>query len=171
MKKTGTNLARIQDKEFVSLETDRAEMILKGLEQSNIPYFAKYDDTKIILTYDSKCKSQVEEILAKADSTDEEEILMFKSNPDSLTYAKELLPEIADLLNVSVTFLENKPKDIQIILAETYVNMWHSDSETIKKALNNEIRISEIPEIKEPEKSITRDKTEFQKVMEMERIR
>ena len=71
----------------------------------------------------------------------------------------------------SVTFLENKPKDIQIILAETYVNMWHSDSETIKKALNNEIRISEIPETKEPEKSIPRDTTEFQKVMEMERIR
>lgn len=34
MKKTGINLVRIQDKEFVSLETDRAEMILKNKNQS-----------------------------------------------------------------------------------------------------------------------------------------
>jgi hypothetical protein len=87
-----------------------------------------------------------------------------------MVYTRELLPEIADLLNVSVSLLESKPKDIQTLLVQTYVNYWHSDSETIKKALNHEIRISDMPE-QTKEKSIIRDKEELQRITEMERLR
>jgi hypothetical protein len=166
----GINIARLQDKQYVSVETERAEIILKALEQSEIPYFAKYDDTKIILAFDNAYQNRIDEILMKADCTDEEEIVMFKSNPDSMVYTRELLPEIADLLNVSVSMLESKPKDIQTLLVQTYVNYWHSDSETIKKALNHEIRISDMLE-QTKEKSIIRDKEELQRVTEMERLR
>lgn len=170
MNSAGINIQSIQNKQYVSLETDRAEEIVKGLEQACVPFFAKYDETQIILTFEAQKKSQVEEILAKSDSSDGEEIIMFKSNPESLVYARELLPEISDILGVSVNYLENKPKDIQILLAQTYISFWHSDHETIKNALNREVRILELPP-KEPDRSFTRNKEEAQRVIEMERLR
>lgn len=95
--------------------------------------------------------------------TESEEMVMFRSNPDSIVYARALLPEIAELLGVSVSSLEDKPKDIQILLAQTYVNNWQSDDITIRIALNNVIRITDVK--KEPEK------TKFQRRLEMERFR
>lgn len=95
--------------------------------------------------------------------TESEEMVMFRSNPDSIVYARALLPEIAELLGVSVSSLEDKPKDIQILLAQTYVNNWRSDDITIRIALNNVIRITDVK--KEPEK------TKFQRRLEMERFR
>jgi len=95
--------------------------------------------------------------------TESEEMVMFRSNPESIVYARALLPEIAELLGVSVSSLENKPKDIQILLAQTYVNNWRSDDITIRIALNNVIRITDVK--KEPEK------TKFQRRLEMERFR
>lgn len=64
-----------------------------------------------------------------------EEMLLFLSEPDSKYYARLLLPEIAVVLGVTVAQLENKPIDIQIMLAQTYINCWHSDNCSIKKAL------------------------------------
>ena len=95
--------------------------------------------------------------------TESEEMVMFRSNPDSIVYARALLPEIAELLGVSVSSLEDKPKDIQILLAQTYVNNWRSDDITIRIALNNVLRITDVK--KEPEK------TKFQRRLEMERFR
>lgn len=95
--------------------------------------------------------------------TESEEMVMFRSNPESIVYARALLPEIAELLGVSVSSLEDKPKDIQILLAQTYVNNWRSDDITIRIALNNVIRITDVK--KEPEK------TKFQRRLEMERFR
>lgn len=95
--------------------------------------------------------------------TESEEMVMFRSNPESIVYARALLPEIAELLGVSVSSLENKPKDIQILLAQTYVNNWRSDDITIRIALNNVIRITDVK--KEPEK------TKYQRRLEMERFR
>ena len=97
--------------------------------------------------------------------TESEEMVMFRGNPDSIVYARALLPEIAELLGVSISSLEDKPKDIQILLAQTYVNNWRSDDITIRIALNNVIRITDVKTEKEPEK------TKFQRRLEMERFR
>lgn len=139
MKSAGVNLQRISEKQYITLETENATKIIKGLEQSDMPFFAKYDDTRIILTYSKNDENKVNQILTKAVSGDEEEILMFKSEPESLIYARLLLPEISDLLGVSVDYLENRPHDIQILLAQTYVSYRHSDNDTIKKALERDI--------------------------------
>ena len=48
-----------------------------------------------------------------------EEMLLFLSEPDSKYYARLLLPEIVVVLGVTVAQLENKPIDIQIMLAQT----------------------------------------------------
>lgn len=94
-----------------------------------------------------------------------EEMLLFLSEPDSKYYARLLLPEIAAVLGVTVTQLENKPIDIQIMLAQTYVNCWHSDNCSIKKALEEDLYVDG----KEPE---TENQENIkQKNREMERMR
>ena len=94
-----------------------------------------------------------------------EEMLLFLSEPDSRYYARLLLPEIAAVLGVTVAQLENKPIDIQIMLAQTYVNCWHSDNYSIKKALEQDLYVDD----KEPE---TENQENIkQKNREMERMR
>ena len=94
-----------------------------------------------------------------------EEMLLFLSEPDSKYYAQLLLPEIAAVLGVTVAQLENKPIDIQIMLAQTYINCWHSDNCSIKKALEEDLYV----EGKEPE---TENQENIkQKNREMERTR
>lgn len=94
-----------------------------------------------------------------------EEMLLFLSEPDSKYYARLLLPEIAVALGVTVAQLENKPIDIQIMLAQTYVNCWHSDNCSIKKALEQDLYVDD----KEPE---TENQENIkQKNREMERTR
>ena len=94
-----------------------------------------------------------------------EEMLLFLSEPDSKYYARLLLPEIAAVLGVTVAQLENKPIDIQIMLAQTYVNCWHSDNYSIKKALEQDLYVDD----KEPE---TENQENIkQKNREMERMR
>lgn len=94
-----------------------------------------------------------------------EERLLFLSEPDSKYYARLLLSEIAAVLGVTVAQLENKPIDIQIMLAQTYVNCWHSDNYSIKKALEQDLYVDD----KEPE---TENQENIkQKNREMERMR
>lgn len=94
-----------------------------------------------------------------------EEMLLFLSEPDSKYYARLLLPEIAAVLGVTVAQLENKPIDVQLILAQTYVNCWHSDNCSIKKALEQDLYVDD----KEPE---TENQENIkQKNCEMERTR
>ena len=94
-----------------------------------------------------------------------EEMLLFLSEPDSKYYARLLLPEIAAVLGVTVAQLENKPIDIQIMLAQTYVNCWHSGNCSIKKALEQDLYVDD----KEPETE--NQETIKQKNREMERTR
>lgn len=94
-----------------------------------------------------------------------EEMLLFLSEPDSKYYAQLLLPEIAAVLGVTVAQLENKPIDIQIMLAQTYVNCWHSDNCSIKKALEQDLYVDD----KEPETE--NHENIKQKNREMERTR
>ena len=94
-----------------------------------------------------------------------EEMLLFLSEPDSKYYARLLLPEIAAVLGVTVTQLENKPIDIQIMLAQTYINCWHRDNCSIKKALEQDLYVDD----KEPETE--NQETIKQKNHEMERTR
>ncbi|WP_455125551.1 hypothetical protein [Ruminococcus sp.] len=94
-----------------------------------------------------------------------EEMLLFLSEPDSKYYARLLLPEIAAVLGVTVAQLENKPIDIQIMLAQTYINCWHSDNCSIKKALEQDLYVDD----KEPETE--NQETIKQKNHEMERTR
>lgn len=100
-----------------------------------------------------------------------EKMLLFLSEPDSKYYVRLLLPEIAEILGVTVAQLESKPTDIQIMLAQTYVNCWRSDSENVKEILERDILLKNEP--KKDEKQAQRDETAKDKThfRNMERTR
>lgn len=134
MVKVGSDYHEIQNKEFKTINTTNALNIIGGLTSSGIGYSGKYDDTKISLIYSAADSGKVAEIIEKADRKIQSE-----------NYS-ELLPEIADLLNTSVSALKNRPIDVQKVLTEIYVNNFYSDSITIKKALGQAIEINAITE-------------------------
>ena len=97
-----------------------------------------------------------------------EEMLLFLSEPESQHYARLLLPEIADVLGVTISQLESKPIDVQLILAQTYINCWHSDHGNIKQALDQALYVDE-KAAKEPEPE--KEEISNHRKHEMERTR
>ena len=61
------------------------------------------------------------------------------SNPEDY---KSLFPEIANLLNTSVSVIERYPHDIQRALCEIYTENYHSDQITIKQALGRVVQLN-----------------------------
>ncbi len=53
-----------------------------------------------------------------------------------------LLPEIAQILNMSVSSIKRFPYDIQQTLCSTYVNNYHSDSISIKRELSKVFQLN-----------------------------
>lgn len=66
----------------------------------------------------------------------------FSKKDGAVEYVKSLLPEIANTLNCSVGELEERPFDVQIALAQTYVNVSSADELTIKVALSQIIELN-----------------------------
>ncbi len=99
-----------------------------------------------------------------------EEMQLFLSEPDNKYYARLLLPEIADVLDVSVSQLERKPIDVQILLAKTYVNGWQSDKESLKQMLKANIYVND--DTHNTQERLEKEKKERTKLIdEMERMR
>ena len=71
----GIEISAIQNREFIRIETDKAQAIVVALDKSNIPFSARFGDAEMLLTYDGSYKEQVEEIIAKAQSGDYEALL------------------------------------------------------------------------------------------------
>ena len=72
----------------------------------------------------------------------DEELIDFSKKDGTVEYVKSLLPEIANTLNCSVGELEERPFDVQIALAQTYVNVSSADELTIKVALSQIIELN-----------------------------
>lgn len=66
----------------------------------------------------------------------------FSKKDGAVEYVKSLLPEIANTLNCSIGELEERPFDVQIALAQTYVNVSSADELTIKVALSQIIELN-----------------------------
>ena len=66
----GIDIASIANKEFIRIDTDKAQEICVALDKSGIPFSARYGENEMVLTYDGSYKEQVEEIIAKAQSGD-----------------------------------------------------------------------------------------------------
>lgn len=64
-----------------------------------------------------------------------------ENDPDPEVY-KSLLPEIARLLNISVSMIERYPSDIKIALCDIYTDHYRSDPITIKQALSQVVQLN-----------------------------
>ena len=122
MTESGNEIQAITDKQYLTVNSGHGAEIVKGLDLSGIPYFAKFDESVIYLTFSSANKDSVDEIIRKSDKFPDSDYL-------------SLLPEIADILHCTVSELQSRPHEMLDILAKTYINYWHSDRQTIQNAL------------------------------------
>ena len=157
---SGADISAIENKEFIRIETDKAQAIVVALDKSDIPFSARYSDTEMVLTFDGSYKEQVEGIIAKAQSGNYEALLrelQVYGVPDGYF---RLLGEVAELLNTTIGALQNRPDEIQLALCKTYTDFWICDDATIRRELDRVISVNgrTLSDIQEYEKSKVQDK-------------
>ncbi len=131
----GTDITAIRNKEFIRIETDKAQAICIALDKGGIPFSARFGDSELVLTFDGSYKEQVEDIIAKAQSGEYEALLrelQVYGEPDGYY---RLLGEVAEVLNTTIGTLQSRPDEIQLALCKTYVNFWLCDKVTIQREL------------------------------------
>ena len=131
----GTDITAIRNKEFIRIETDKAQAICIALDKGGIPFSARFGDAELVLTFDGSFKEQVEDIIAKAQSGEYEALLrelQVYGEPDGYY---RLLGEVAEVLNTTIGTLQSRPDEVQLALCKTYVNFWLCDKVTIQREL------------------------------------
>lgn len=135
----GCKPKEIPNRQFQTIETSHAKSILKGLIQSEVQYSAKYDEKKLMLFYSFDDKKKVREILNKAETDTASFIEQLLSEYDwgsKESYAS-LLPEIADIMSISTSALENCSSLVLLRLELAYANFWFADKATIHEVLSS----------------------------------
>lgn len=136
----GTKITDIPNREFKQFTTENAEKIILGLDLSRIPFFAKYNEKNLSLAYDGSRKDSVDEIIKKAESG-EYEVIEREYLLDRPKCYERLLPEIADMLNMSITQLRVS-KALSDRLVGTYISNWYADRYTIQSKLGQFVDLS-----------------------------
>lgn len=80
----GIDITSIANKEFIRIDTDKAQEICVALDKSGIPFSARYGETEMVLTYDGSFKEQVDDIIAKVESGNYEALLSELQHSDFL---------------------------------------------------------------------------------------
>ena len=150
----GTDITAIRNKEFIRIETDKAQAICIALDKGGIPFSARFGDAEMVITFDGSFKEQVEDIIAKAESGEYEALLrelQVYGEPDGYY---RLLGEVAELLNTTIGALKNRPDEIQLALCKTYVDFWLCDTPTLQRELDRVISVNgrTVSDIQEHEK-------------------
>lgn len=156
----GAEISDIQNREFLRIETDKAQAIVVALDKSDIPFSARFSDTEMVLTFDGSYKEQVEGIIEKAQSGDYEALLrelQVYGVPDGYY---RLLGEVAELLNTTIGTLQARPDEIQLALCKTYTDFWLCDDATIQRELDRVISVNgrTVSDIQEHEKIKAQEK-------------
>jgi len=134
----GISLNRIQNKRIVTIRTDCGLDIMTALDQSGIPFSARYLNDKMRLIYDENYVSAVDEIIEKANSGRYAGIYRVKHDAEkSLLF----LPEIAECLHTTVGSLKLRPRDIQLLLCKAYADFCLCDSTTLRRELQRYIYV------------------------------
>lgn len=138
----GEDISAINNKEFIRIETDKAQAIVIALDKSDIPYSARFRDTEMVLTFDGSYREQVESIITKAMSGDYEALLcelQVYGVPDGYY---RLLGEVAELMNTTIGTLQARPDEVQLALCKTYVDFWLCDTPTLQRELDRVISVN-----------------------------
>ena len=169
---SGVDVGTISNKEFARFETTKASDIVIALDKSNIPFSARFGDAEMVLTYDGSYKEQVEEIIAKAQSGDYEALLrelQVYGVPDGYY---RLLGEVAELLNTTVSFLQSRPDEVQLLLCKFYVDLWLCDRATLQRELDRIITVNgrTLSDISEYERKKEQEKTPAEPVQTADKV-
>lgn len=138
----GEDISAINNKEFIRIETDKAQAIVIALDKSDIPYSARFRDTEMVLTFDGSYREQVESIITKAMSGDYEALLcelQVYGVPDGYY---RLLGEVAELMNTTIGTLQARPDEIQLALCKTYTDFWLCDDASLQRELDRVISVN-----------------------------
>lgn len=167
---------KIQDKQYLTVDTNEAQKIVSELNNQNIFYSARYDEAKISLTFSKADFDKVNDIInstqpapdepvqSAADKALEEiqrQLLEMQENispakvadevavaplpalpehsiaePEPIPDINSILPEIAVVMDMSISELENKPTDIKELLVLDYTNNFKSTPEEIQASLS-----------------------------------
>ena len=138
----GVEVSAIENREFQQFETAKAKEIVTALDGSNIPFFAKYSGSAMVLVFDKSYRQEVENIVKKANSGNYEILLRELKNRKFPDNYLNLLPEIAEILHTTVGTLQARPQEIQIALCKTFVDFRLCDTVTIQRELNRIITVN-----------------------------
>lgn len=135
MNESGCKISDIGSAKYMSIETAHSQAIIEAFIISGIKYHAKYSDTKLTLAYSAEDEERVSEIITKSSSDNAELIERYRTEGAGANELFELLPEIAEVMGVSVSALENRPLELRLYLAQAYINTWFSDKVTLQNEL------------------------------------
>lgn len=133
--KSGVDLSEIYNARYINKPTKFAESVISGFIGSKIKYSATYSGDHLMLAYSADDEKKAQDIWRKAESDSAEYIERLRTESGSTDEFLALIPEVAEILGISVSSLKNRPLEIQLNLAQTYVNLWFSDDITIRNGL------------------------------------
>lgn len=90
-----TDYKKIEDKQYLSIDTDNAQKIVSELNKNNIKYSARYDETKLSVTFSKSDFDKVNEIIYLSKSDDKEKAVQSVADK-ALEDIKQQLEEIRE---------------------------------------------------------------------------
>ena len=124
------------NKEYVSIDTDKGQQISIAFAASGIPFKGRFDKVRMLFNYDGIYKESVDEIIAKLTSEEyaEQRDEIAEHKGDDCLY---FLPAVAKLLRMTEGTLRRRPMDIQLAVCKRYVDNWYCDTYTIQHELRD----------------------------------
>ena len=139
------------NKEYVTINTDKGKLISIALAASGIPFIGRFDKERMLFNYDGIYKESVDEIIAKftSDKYAEQRNEIAEHKDDDCLY---FLPAVAKLLRMTEGTLRRRPMDIQLAVCKRYVDNWYCDTYTIQHELKDAMMLITKPEMTDSEK-------------------
>ena len=139
------------NKEYVTINTDKGKLISIALAASGIPFIGRFDKERMLFNYDGIYKESVDEIIAKftSDKYAEQRNEIAEHKDDDCLY---FLPAVAKLLRMTEGTLRHRPLDIQLAVCKRYVDNWYCDTYTIQHELKDAMMLITKPEMTDSEK-------------------
>lgn len=160
----------IENKAYQSIETDKAKELIERLNKENILFYARYDDSKVMLQYDRSDSDKLHSItgdyhnpLRSAEMyveqngnmidgvinnlpPDSEEQERKADIPPEHSYEEdkyiEVLPMIAETLDMSVSQVENLPEELREMAAIAYINNAELPKDDLKELLSHTLELT-----------------------------
>lgn len=164
------NVKSIENKAYQSIETDKAKELIERLNKENILFYARYDDSKVMLQYDRSDFDKLHSItddyqnpLRSAEMyveqngnmidgvinnlpPDTEEQERKADIPPEHSYEEdkyiEVLPMIAETLDMSVSQVENLPEELREMAAIAYINNAELPKDDLKELLSHTLELT-----------------------------